>query len=89
MKRFIVIHLTKEIVEINGEKQQVTALYIGTFIGYFITQDKKSSGQLIYDGAWKAKENNALSGSIEKAISQFNRDGKPELVDLPVMKGSQ
>ena len=83
------VHLTKEIIEINDEKQQVTALYVGTFIGYYITQDKKLSGQLIYDGSWKAKEDNTLSGSIDKAISQFNREGKPELVDLPVLRRSK
>ena len=83
------VHLTKEVVSLNGEKQQVTALYIGTYIGYFLSKDKSSAGLLVFDGQWQVQERNDLVQSIQKAISQYNREGKPVLVSLPVPGGNR
>lgn len=79
------VHLLKEVVSVGGQKQQVTALFVGTYTGYYLTQDGQSAGQLILAaGKWIAKENNSLLKDIQTAISQYNREGKPVLVNLPV-----
>ncbi|MCH2205050.1 MAG: DUF3450 domain-containing protein [Lentisphaerales bacterium] len=81
------VHLLKEVVSVAGQKQQITALFVGTYTGYYLTQDCQSAGQLVFDGQWKAKEDNSLLASIKTAISQYNREGKPVLVNLPVRGG--
>ena len=78
-------HLVKEVVSINNQKQQVTVLYIGTSIGFYISQDGKSAGQLFFErNKWVSKERNDLAERVSRAIQQYNREGKPELIDLPI-----
>ena len=37
------VHLLKEVVSVGGQKQQVTALFVGTYTGYYLTQDGQSA----------------------------------------------
>ncbi|MCM8535286.1 MAG: DUF3450 domain-containing protein [Lentisphaeraceae bacterium] len=78
-------HLVKEVISLNDKKQQVTVLYIGTSIGFYISQDGTSTGQLFFEeNKWVTKERNDLTEKIKSAIQQYNREGKPELIDLPI-----
>jgi hypothetical protein len=77
------LHLVTETHLINDKKWQVSCLYIGTAQGYFINKDLSLCGTLtLSNSIWLAKSELSMLKEISSAFSQFDREGRPELVKL-------
>lgn len=78
-------HRVKEIIAINKQQTEVEVLYVGTAIGYFLAPDKVSAGRILFkDGKWQVAVENKLADRIGQAFKQLDRQGNPQLVDLPI-----
>ena len=77
------LHLVTETHVIDGKEWQVSCLYIGTAQGYFINKDKSLCGSFTFSkGKWHASAELAMLKEITSAFSQYDREGRPELVKL-------
>ena len=78
-------HRVKEIVKIADQETEVEVLYIGTASGYFLSPNQKSSGRMVYkNGKWIPLIDNTLIDKLKMAFAQLDRQGIPELVELPL-----
>ena len=79
------VHLTKEVLTLNGEKMEARALYLGTFTGYFYNPGKNTAGRMILvKDQWQAIEDKDLLNTVKTLFGQFDKKGAPELIELPV-----
>ena len=79
------IHVVKEIVTLNSNSQEVDALYLGTYTGFFRNSQSKTYGKLILkNGKWTTVEDSSLAEEIEKLFDQFNKKGAPQIIQLPI-----
>jgi hypothetical protein len=78
-------HRVKEIVKIADLETEVEVLYIGTASGYFLSPSQKSAGRMVYqNGKWTPLIDNSLISKLKMAFAQLDREGIPELVELPL-----
>jgi len=69
----------------SGKKMTVNVLYLGLARAYFATTsgDTSGIGTPAKDG-WKWKDQPELADDIRRAISVYQKDKQPQLVELPV-----
>ncbi len=78
-------HRLQEVITINNQEKEVTAIYIGTSLGYFVNKAFTTAGKIVpKEKSWQAVEDKALIQPLKVALEQMNRDGAPTLVQLPV-----
>ena len=84
------IHRLREIISLGERRFQATAIYLGTFNGYFISDDQQTCGRLsLTDGKWQAVEDKALRPALVLALAQLERNSVPQLVKLPIVGGKE
>ena len=78
-------HRVRQIIELDSKEVQVEVLYIGTSNGYFLAKSQQKAGSLVNKGGqWEIKIDDQLYDKIDKAFKAMDREGRPELVKLPV-----
>lgn len=79
------VHRTKEVLNLNSNLQEIEAIYLGTFTGYFRSSDNKQVGKILFqNGQWSAIEDNSLLETINSLFDQFDKKGTPQIIRLPI-----
>ena len=79
------VHRTKEVLRLDNSLQEVDALYLGTFTGYFRTTNGNKAGRIVFiNGIWTGIEDSTLTETINSLFDQFDKKGAPKMINLPI-----
>lgn len=79
------VHRTKEVLRLDNNLQEVDALYLGTFTGYFRSPTGNKAGKIVFlNGIWTGIEDSTLTETINSLFDQFDKKGAPKMINLPI-----